>query len=212
MSEISNIVLDGKQYTLEEYLGLQSEHPELQNIVINGVSYTIDEYIALHEELAQQTSDSETEEQAAETQGTSSASYSEDVSYIVLNGEKHSIDDAQATSDLSKLTRSIAREYDSSETYAVGNNVIYQGILYVCIAPIETPEEWNDEHWKSVILTEEISEKQSYEWGNGLQYDAETNTVSVEVVDDAIESDNRPISSNGVWKEIGNVAILLGTI
>ena len=52
----------------------------------------------------------------------------------------------------------------------------------------------------------------SYIWGTGLRYDNATNTVSVDVVDDAISGESRPISSNGVYKEIGNVAILLGLI
>jgi hypothetical protein len=52
----------------------------------------------------------------------------------------------------------------------------------------------------------------SYVWGDGLTYDIASNTVSVDTIDDAIEGESRPITSNGVYKEIGNIAILLGTI
>lgn len=52
----------------------------------------------------------------------------------------------------------------------------------------------------------------SYNWGEGLAYDIASNTVSVDTVDDAIEGELRPITSNGVHKEIGNIAIVLGTI
>lgn len=52
----------------------------------------------------------------------------------------------------------------------------------------------------------------SYVWGDGLTYDIASNTVSVDTVDDAIEGESRPITSNGVHKEIGNIAIILGTI
>lgn len=52
----------------------------------------------------------------------------------------------------------------------------------------------------------------AYEWGTGLSYDVATNTVSVDTVDDAISGEQRPITSNGVYKEIGNIATLLGTI
>ncbi len=52
----------------------------------------------------------------------------------------------------------------------------------------------------------------AYVWGDGLSYDILTNTVSVNTVDEAIEGESRPITSNGVYKEIGNVATLLGTI
>lgn len=51
-----------------------------------------------------------------------------------------------------------------------------------------------------------------YVWGNGLSYDIATNTVSVDTVDDAIQGESKPITSNGVYKEIGNIAVLLGTI
>ena len=52
----------------------------------------------------------------------------------------------------------------------------------------------------------------AYTWGTGLKYDDGTNTVSVDSVDDAIAGEVRPITSNGVHKEIGNIAIALGTI
>lgn len=52
----------------------------------------------------------------------------------------------------------------------------------------------------------------AYVWGEGLAYDIASNTVSVDTVDDAVEGETRPITSNGVHKEIGNIAILLGTI
>lgn len=52
----------------------------------------------------------------------------------------------------------------------------------------------------------------AYVWGNGLSYDIATNTVSVDTVDDAIQGESKPITSNGVYKEIGNIAVLLGTI
>lgn len=186
MPDISYIVFNGKRYTLEEYLMLQQQAENNQNTEQDSTP------------PAQETSHVNPQK--------------EDVSQIVLNGERYNIDDAQATSDLSKLTRSIARIYSAESTYSVGETVFYDSSLYVCIAPITVPEEFDDSHWQSIILSDQIAEKQGYEWGDGLQYDYTTNTVSVDVVDDAIEFEERPISSNGVWKEIGNVAILLGTI
>ena len=51
-----------------------------------------------------------------------------------------------------------------------------------------------------------------YNFGNGLAYNSQSNTVSVDVVDDAIDGETRPITSNGVYKEIGNISVMLSTI
>ena len=41
----------------------------------------------------------------------------------------------------------IASEYSSSETYALGALVMYNGELYECTTEINTAEEWNPSHW-----------------------------------------------------------------
>ena len=45
--------------------------------------------------------------------------------------------------------------YDSTETYKIGDLCLYndgnEELLYVCIADIATPEEWNGEHWRYYI-------------------------------------------------------------
>lgn len=51
-----------------------------------------------------------------------------------------------------------------------------------------------------------------YQIGNGLILDAKTNTLSVDTAD-AVERDNtKPITSAGVYLEIGNINALLATI
>lgn len=52
----------------------------------------------------------------------------------------------------------------------------------------------------------------TYNIGSGLKYDSETDTLSVDAVDDAIDGESRPITSNGVYKEIGNIAVILSII
>lgn len=51
-----------------------------------------------------------------------------------------------------------------------------------------------------------------YQIGNGLILDAKTNTLAVDTAD-AVERDNtKPITSAGVYLEIGNINALLATI
>lgn len=51
-----------------------------------------------------------------------------------------------------------------------------------------------------------------YQIGNGLILDAKTNTLAVDTAD-AVERDNtKPITSTGVYLEIGNINALLATI
>ena len=52
----------------------------------------------------------------------------------------------------------------------------------------------------------------SYEFGHGLIYNRETNTVSVDVVNDVIEGELRPITSAAVQVQVGNIEVILRTI
>ena len=38
-------------------------------------------------------------------------------------------------------------DYDSTETYSLGDFVTYNGDIYMCISAITTPEAWNSNHW-----------------------------------------------------------------
>lgn len=186
---------------------------EISYIVVNGTRYTLEEYMGL--QTQQETQQPNVTEDTNSTENSNDSCDFPDVSYIVLNGDKYSIDDEQATTDLVRLSDSIATQYSAESTYNVNQYCIYEGYLYICTDAILTPEPFDDSHWERVVLADIVGTgggSGNYNWGNGLIYAEETNTVSVDVVDDAIEYENRPISSNGVWKELGNVAILLGTI
>lgn len=198
MSDISYIVVNGVQYPVEDGT----------TVNINGTSYTIEELMSLAESPSEQPViiPQEPTEDPVVTEESS------DVSFVVVNGTRYAIDDLQATTDLRALSDAIAEQYDETETYNLGDFCFKDGTLYTCTTAITVPEEWNEDHWASTILSQNIAESQSYNWGSGIAYDIPTNTVSVDVVDDAIEDETRPISSNGVWKELGNVAVLLGTI
>ena len=44
----------------------------------------------------------------------------------------------------------IAEDYDATSTYAVGDCVLYQRVLYQCTTAIPTAEAWNSAHWTAV--------------------------------------------------------------
>lgn len=142
MSEISYIVVNGVRYPVEDGM----------NVNINGQIYTIDELLALAQPI--QTNNQPQEEQQPNTQEPITNTDYPDVSYIVLNGDRYSIDDLQATTDLRKLQACVANQYSNTATYSIGDYCLYDGVLYKCIANIDTPEEWDAEHWETVLLTE----------------------------------------------------------
>lgn len=142
MEQISYIVVNGTRYPVENGT----------TVNIDGVLYSIDDLIGLAQNNASQEETPQEQEPVAEE--TSSGSVYQDVSYIVLNGDKYSIDDIQATTDLQKLQASIANQYNPLSTYNVGDYCLHDSTLYVCTSQIETPEEWDESHWQAILVTD----------------------------------------------------------
>jgi hypothetical protein len=140
VADISYIVVNGVRYPVVDGT----------TVNIEGVVYTIEELLA----IAQQPTSNNTEEPQQEQPSEPDNGTYPDVSYIVLNGEKYSIDDEQATTDLQRLQESIAYPYSDTSTYSVGDYCIYGGYLYECIVGIENPEPFSEEHWQRTVVTE----------------------------------------------------------
>lgn len=64
---------------------------------------------------------------------------------------------AASAEEAQALINSLAPAYSSSETYGLGEYVIYNHVLYRCTTAISTAEVWNIDHWTQVVLTEDIS-------------------------------------------------------
>lgn len=143
MSEISYIVVNGTRYPVEDGT----------NVNINGRVYTINELLAIAQP-SQSNTYIEEEQNPVQPETNANSSEYPDVSYIVLNGDKYSIDDLQATADLQKLKASIANTYSNESTYSIGDYCLYDSTLYKCVADIDVPEEWNADNWEAVLLTE----------------------------------------------------------
>lgn len=58
--------------------------------------------------------------------------------------------------DYSTLLACIADTYSSSSTYAVGDYVWYDGILYKCTTAITTAESWTAGHWTTTVIADEL--------------------------------------------------------
>lgn len=54
--------------------------------------------------------------------------------------------------------RTTTSVYSSSNTYAIGDNVLYNDIEYVCNTEISTPEAWNAGHWNRAIGNYSVAE------------------------------------------------------
>lgn len=55
----------------------------------------------------------------------------------------------------------LAEEYSSSATYAVGDYCMYNYKIYRCTTAISTVEAWNSAHWTLVIIGDELKTKKS---------------------------------------------------
>lgn len=60
---------------------------------------------------------------------------------------------------------------------------------------------------KTVMLN-----RNGYHFGTGLSYDENSNTVSIHAADKVTKGDMRPVTSNAVSVEVGNIEILLKTL
>ena len=63
----------------------------------------------------------------------------------------------KALAFLFEIAASIASDYDSTSTYAVGAYVIYSGTLYKCSTAISTPEDFDPAHWQAVLVMDEVA-------------------------------------------------------
>lgn len=57
--------------------------------------------------------------------------------------------------NLKRTQDMIAADYDTTQTYSIGDVVIYQNQLYRCLTAIDVAEAWNANHWQQVSLTDD---------------------------------------------------------
>lgn len=63
-----------------------------------------------------------------------------------------------------KVDEIIGDEYKSTNTYNVGDLVIYNNSLYECNTAITTVEEWNVEHWTLVTISKVLKDGGTVLW------------------------------------------------
>lgn len=83
--------------------------------------------------------------------GAGNDSYEE---YIYINGTFERLGYLDLSEYVKKVM--IADMYSNEATYAVGDVVINEDILYKCKVAINVPEEFNGEHWDEILLQDEI--------------------------------------------------------
>ena len=70
------------------------------------------------------------------------------------------------------LQEGIAPAFSASSTYAVGDYVTHEGLLYKCTTAVTTAGAWNAANWTPVAVTDEMGGG-----GGGLPYDAEVEYI-----------------------------------
>lgn len=84
--------------------------------------------------------------------GLTKPAYSDDADISDINGNMDLID-----AEAGKVRANVAANYDSSETYAVGDYCLHDGSLYKCSTAISSPEAWTAGHWTQIKITGELS-------------------------------------------------------
>lgn len=95
---------------------------------------------------------------------------------------------AGSIESVAQVAYTIAEVYDSTDTYAVGDYVIYQGTLYKCTTAINVGESFDPFKWTSVKVMDEVGQG-----GGGtptaaqIDYDNSTSHLNATKVQSAID-------------------------
>lgn len=65
---------------------------------------------------------------------------------------------AEAAASQSAAQASIAKVYDATKTYAIGDYCLHDGQLYECTTEITTPEAWTAAHWTAATVGTELND------------------------------------------------------
>ena len=68
---------------------------------------------------------------------------------------------ASIPADYSSLWTTLAPAYSTSATYAVGDYVTYDGVMYRCISAITSGESWTAAHWSAAKIGPDLSDVKS---------------------------------------------------
>lgn len=81
---------------------------------------------------------------------------------VLLASQLNEMDNQIALNESSSASESsIANEFSTSSTYAVGDYVIYEGQLYQCTTAVTTAGSWNSSNWTQAVLGNDVSELKS---------------------------------------------------
>ena len=104
--------------------------------------------------------------------GLAMPEYSEPADIKVLNENFEKIDKL-----LHDTRAMIAKSYDSTKTYKVGDVVIYENVLYKCITEITEPESFVADKWQIVTASETGSTTDDI--GKAVDFSIENGTFKV---------------------------------
>jgi hypothetical protein len=97
------------------------------------------------------------------------------------------------------LQEGIAPAFSASSTYAVGDYVTHEGVLYKCTTAVSTAGAWNAANWTSVAVTNEM--------GSGLRYSFASPTPTVSGTSATVACVDRAINDFTVATGITSLTI-----
>lgn len=81
---------------------------------------------------------------------------------VLLASQLNEMDNQIALNESSSASESsIADEFSTSSTYAVGDYVIYEGQLYQCTTAVTTAGSWNSSNWTRAVLGNDVHDLKS---------------------------------------------------
>ena len=92
----------------------------------------------------------------------------------------------------------IVEEYDSTDTYALGDYCVYENLLYRCISTISVAEAWNSAHWTQILIMGDLKLKTQIQTVTTQEYEAltpEQKSNGTYVITDA---DSVPLTASAI--------------
>ena len=101
--------------------------------------------------------------------------------FVAIDSATNGTHKFDATKLGSGMASNLAPAYSSAATYALGEYVMYNNLLYKCTTAITTPENWTASHWTQTSAGVGLYDKVDKVSGKGLSQNDFTNTLKTKL-------------------------------
>lgn len=127
---------------------------------------------------------------------------------VLLASQLNEMDNQIALNESSSASKSsIANEFSTSSTYAVGDYVIYEGQLYKCTTAVTTAGSWNSSNWTQAVLGNDVGDLKS-----AIERDSSIITTNLMGID--VQQNLYPGAGDwsGAWRTSDSVNMGISTV